>query len=344
MRGRGYGKAEAAGNMAKRGIRAVIPSCILYAGLFLLISCAAGEEGTGKKTETSLEGQWKVTDCLTSADNKSPDDYYEDFLGRSIVIEPNRIIKSFGRWGDGSRFCRLEEDVVFQYRTVDMERMKGDVYGESMGDEWHGKYSGQDVLVITYGTGELTGRDAGDVFVVTEDGGTLCWYLGNLYYMERYREAETGVKKKELYGEWKVARLVSYQDGWKGRNRRSRLVKYREENGAYFYPEDYLGDTIMIRENGMDLYEDGKLLDHLGVEKYVSRKVDKSDYQNKKGIHDELGLTNEKIQVWAGIPLDSSYTVMDGEMVVVSESEVITRIYQGWYLLEKARKQDGGKE
>lgn len=330
--------------MSRLRKKKLVKTIILCVGLFLLIFCGAGGKENGKKTETNLEGQWKVTDYLTSTDDTSPDDYYEDFLGRSIVIEPNRIIKSFGRWGDGSRFCRLEEDVVSQYRTVDMERIRGDVYGDNLGDEWHRKYSGQDVLVITYGTRELAGRNTGDVFVVAEDGGTLCWYLGNLYYMERYREAETGVNKRELYGEWKVTRLVSYQDGWKGRNGRSLWVKYREENGAYFYPEDYLGDTVIIRKNGMDLYEDGKLLEHLGIEKYVSRKVDKYDYQNKRGIHDELGLTNEKIQVWTGIPLDSSYSVMDGEMITVSKSEVITKIYQGWYLLEKVGKPDGGKE
>lgn len=330
--------------MAGRGIKTVIPACILCAGLVFLLSCGTGEEGAGKKTETILEGQWKVTDYLTSADNIPPDEYYEDFLGRSIVIEPNRIIKSFERWGDGSRFSRLEGDAVSQYRTVDVERIKGDVYGDGLGEEWHRKYAGQDVLVITYGTGELTGRDAGDVFVITEDGRTLCRHLGSLYYMERYREAETGVKRKELYGEWKVARLVSYRDGWKGRNGRSLWVKYREEDGAYFYPADYLGDTVIIRENGMDLYEGGKLLEHLEVEKYVSREVDKYGYQNEKGIHDELGLTNEKIQVWSGIPENLSCAVLDGEIVAVSESEVITRIYQGWYLLEKAGEPDRGKE
>ncbi len=173
-------------------------------------------------------------------------------------------------------------------------------------------------------------------FVVTEEGEVLCWYLFDIYYMERYREAVTDMREEELYGEWKVRRLVSYQDGWRGRNRWFGGTGYREEDGGFFYPESYLGNTVIIREDGTELYDgSGGLPDRLGTGGYTSAIVDKYGYQNEKGIHDELGLTNEEIQVFTGNIREPGNSILDGEIVAVSRTEVIIKIYQGWYLLEK---------
>ena len=302
------------------------------------------EDKNEDKNGGSLEGQWKVTDYLASTDDTDPDDFYEDFLGRSIIIEPNRIIKSFGRWGDGSLFNKLEEDVAYQYRTVETETVSGMVYADSLGREWYQKYAEQDITIITFDMPESTKWQKSSTFVLTEEGEALCWYLGNIYYMERYREAVTNLKAKDLYGEWKVRRLVSYQDGWRGRNDRSRWRKYQEENGGYFYPVSYLGDTVRIGKKSMELYDGSKLLESLKISGYDSRLVNKYEYQNEKKIHDELGLTNEEIQVFAGTLPEATDMVLDGEIVAVSDSEVMIRIYQGWYLLEKMEETDEGKE
>ncbi len=329
---------EGAEGMLKQGIKlvAMLGICMLF-----MVSCGAvagesgdnGGKGNVDKSGSGLEGQWKVTDYLASTAETDRDDFYEHFLGRSIIIEPNRIIKSLGRWGDGTLFDKMEEDVAYQYRTVVTETVSGMVYADSLGDKWCRKYAGQDITVITLAMPESTKNYKETVFVVTEDGETLCWYLGNIYYMERYREAATDLKKKALYGEWKVKRLVSYQDGWLGRNDRFR--EYQEENGGYFYPLSYLGYTVRIGINSMELYGGGKLLENLRMDGYDSRLVNKYEYQNEKKIHDELGLTNEEIQVFDGNPQDTLDAVLDGEIVAVSDTEVIIRIYQGWYLLEK---------
>ena len=113
-------------------------------------------------------------------------------------------------------------------------------------------------------------------------------------------------------------------------------TEYREEDGGYFYPESYLGNTVCIRKDGIKIYNsDGRLLDSLGTDGYASYLVDKYDYQNRKGIHDELGLTNEEIQVFAGNIREPEDTILDGEIIVVNRTEVIIKIYQGWYLLER---------
>ena len=92
-----------------------------------------------------------------------------------------------------------------------------------------------------------------------------------------------------------MKRLVSYQDGWKGRNDLLYGKTYKEEEGAYFYPESYVGNMVIIRKQGMEIYDVNGLLDCL----------------------------------------ESESAILDGEIVAVSESEVIIKIYQGWYLLEK---------
>ena len=251
-------------------------------------------------------------------------DHYEDYLGRSIIIEPNRIIESFGSY-------MKQEDAVFRYRTVEVETVNGGTYGSRLGEEWYRKYAEQKVTVVKF-----SGKWNSMSFVVTEEGEVLCWYLFDIYYMERYREAVTDMREEELYGEWKVRRLVSYQDGWRGRNRWFGGTGYREEDGGFFYPESYLGDTVIISEDGMEIYGgSGVLPDRLGTGGYTSAIVDKYGYQNEKGIHDELGLTNEEIQVFTGNIREPGNSILDGEIVAVSRTEVIIKIYQGWYLLEK---------
>ncbi len=292
-----------------------------------LFSMASGSLKAAEKSEDgefNLEGQWKVTDYVASWYITASFDYYEDFLGRSIVIEPNRIIKSFGNYGK-------QEDVVFRYRTVEVETVNGETYGSRLGEEWYQKYAEQKVTVVNF-----SGQWNSMSFVVTEGGEVLCWYLSDIYYMERYREAVTDMREEELYGEWKVRRLVSYQDGWRGRNGRFFGTKYREEDGGYFYPESYLGNTVIISEDGMEIYGgSGVLPDRLETGGYTSAIVNKYGYQNTKGIHDELGLTNEEIQVFTGNIREPENSILDGEIVAVSRTEVIIKIYQGWYLLEK---------
>ncbi len=319
--------------MKKKLVKTAALSVVLCGSLFCIASDstkAAGKSGGG--TAINLEGQWKVTDYLASWDMIAADDYYEHFLGRSIVIEPNRIIRSFGSW-DSSL-----EDVVSQYRIVEVETVNGGTYGARLEGGWHQKYADQEITVVTFSMPESSQWNASDTFVVTEEGETLCWYQGDIYYMEKYREAVTDMEKEELYGEWKVRRLVSYQDGWRGRNGLFYGTRYKEENGGCFYPESYLGDTVLIREDGMELYDsEGGLLDSLGTDGYTSRMTDKYDYQNGKGIHDELGLTNEEIQVFAGNTHAPDGAVLEEEIVAVSRTEVIMKIYQGWYLLEKEK-------
>ncbi len=48
-----------------------------------------------------------------------------------------------------------------------------------------------------------------------------------------------------------------------------------------------------------------------------------------------MGLTNERILVFKGKKTVENSIILDEEIIIVSESEVIIKIYQGWYLMEK---------
>ncbi len=174
--------------------------CVL---LFSMASGTLKAAGKNEDEEINLKGQWKVTDYVASQYITATYDHYEDYLGRSIIIEPNRIIESFGSY-------MKQEDAVFRYRTVEVETVNGGTYGSRLGEEWYRKYAEQKVTVVKF-----SGKWNSMSFVVTEEGEVLCWYLFDIYYMERYREAVTDMREEELYGEWKVRRLVSYQDGWR---------------------------------------------------------------------------------------------------------------------------------
>ena len=206
-----------------------------------------------------------------------------------------------------------------------------------LGEIWNEKFEGQDMITVSFGMSKES-KD-GWTFFVTEDKEVLCAYWDKIYYIERFKNAETDLNIDQLYGEWKVKRLVSYQDGWKGNNELWQWSgfprRYTEEEGANFYPVDYIGNTIAISSNSIEIYDAEKLLERHVVSNFNSNIIDKYEYQNKKRIHDELGITNEEIQVITGDMIDSSGILLDGEIVVVNESEVIVKIYQGWYLLEK---------
>lgn len=303
----------------------------LIGAFIFLMACnrVSREQNSEDKWNIDLEGQWKVTDYLAGHNLKVSYDFYEHFLGRSIIIEPNRIIKSFGYWWNELN------DVTSQYRNVEVEMMDGEVYGNGLGEEWHKKYDGQDIAVVTFDMPESSNGFSKSSFVVTRGGEVLCWYLGNIYYMERYKEAVTGLKEEQIYGQWQVKRLISYQDSWKGRNGLIDGKIYEEDEGGDFYPESYLGDMVNISKKSMEIYEGSRLLESIEINGYDSGTVDKYNYQNEKKIHDELGIINDVIQIFKGNVSKSQSSILDGEIVVINESEVIIKIYQGWYLLER---------
>lgn len=285
----------------------------------------------------NLKGKWKVTEFLTRESYLEPSySYYEPFLGRSINIMPDQIIESIEYWPGNVEYFYLPYDEVM------IEDIDATEYGgkNHMLEPWFEKYRGQKMTRFTY-----CGASHYNIsFFKTEQGEMLCQYIGNYYYMEPYIEANTDLKPEQLFGEWEVERLLSYQDGWRGNNvmypeaKRfdEDLEPYTEEEGANFYPEIYYDMIFTIDEESVLFYGEDECLAKYEVARYVSQIYDIQEYQTEKGIHDELGITNDKIQVVKGIFEDEEKEMLlDGEIVVIDDKRMIVKIDQGWYMLEK---------
>ena len=325
--------------MNKSGRRLVeIFSVVIFAGLILLLSAclyfALYKKKTVDSTE-SLKGQWKVTEFLTLESHVVASySYYEPFLGRSINIMPDQIIESIHYWpGDVEYFYLPYDEVV-------VEDIDATEYGSKnyMLKPWFEKYGGQKMTQFTYcGTSNYK-----IFFFKTEQGEMICRYLCNYYYMEPYIEANTDLKPEQLLGEWKVERLVSYHDGWRGNNvmypeaKRfyENLEPYTEEEGANFYPEAYYDMIFTIDEESVSFYGGDECLAEHDIIEFTSQIHNTHEYQMEKGIHDELGITNDKIQVIEVIFADEEKEgLLDGEIVIINDKRIIMKIDQGWFML-----------
>lgn len=282
-------------------------------------------------------GKWKVTEFLTRESYLAASySYYEPFLGRSISIMSDQIIESINYWpGDVEYFD-------FPYDEVMVEVIDAAEYGSKnyMLEPWFERYDGQRMTQFIYcGT-----PDYKVSFFKTEQGEMICQYLCNYYYMEPYIEVNTGLKPEQLFGEWKVERLISYHDDWRGNNvmypEAKRLYEdlepYTEEEGANFYPEAYYNMIFTIDEKSVSLYGEDECLAEYEITGYDSQIHNTHEYQAERNVHDELGITNDKIQVIKGIFADEKKkALLDGEMVVIDDKRMIMKIDQGWFRLTK---------
>lgn len=325
--------------MNKSGRRLVEKfNIVIFTELILLLAAclyfALYKKKTVDPTE-SLKGQWKVTEFLTCKSYLVASySYYEPFLGRSINIMPDQIIESIHYWpGDVEYF-------YFPYDEVVVEDIDATEYGgkNHMLKPWFEKYDGQKMTQFIY----CGAPDYKVSFFETEQGEMICQYLCNYYYMEPYVEANTDLKPEQLFGEWKVERLVSYHDGWRGNNvmypEAKRLYEdlepYTEEEGANFYPQEYYDMIFTIDEEFVSLYGEAECLAEHDIIGFDSQIHNTHEYQMEKGIHDELGITNDKIQVIEVIFADEEKEgLLDGEIVIIDDKRIIMKIDQGWFLL-----------
>lgn len=318
---------------------------IILVGL-LLVGCLSiknvsvqGETVLNKKEPINLEGEWKVTEYIAGQIMLSDHSIEEHYWGRSIIIGPETIITSLDYWPNGikykiNRYCKTELETI--------SSKDGRFYGKNYLDEgWEKTLGEQDLTLVTYSMGENDYSYDEQSFLITQDGQVICQYFGRYYFMERYKETDTDLSIEELLGNWCVKRLVSYQNGWKGNNsvaaawERTYDKPISEEEGANFYPEEFIDDIVKIESGGIKLYRGKQLLESCILGGYTSFLLDKHDYQKEKGVHDGLGVTNEEIQIIVGEEQVEGGKILDGEIIIINKNEIIIKLYQGWYLLEK---------
>ena len=305
----------------------------------VLTSCLIMKKVEAKEESINLEGEWKVTEYIAGHIMLSDYSHEEHYWGRSITIGPETIIESLDYWPDGLNY-KLYRYCITEFETISSK--DSSFYGKNYLDKgWEKALGEQDLTLVTYSMGEGDYSSDKQSFLITQDGQVICQYYGRYYFMERYKEADTDLSMEELLGNWCVKRLVSYQNGWKGNNSVGRAwerIYHRpisEEEGANFYPEEFLNNIVKIEAEGIKLYRENQLLESCTLEGYTSLLLDKHDYQKEKGVNDGLGISSREIQIFVGEGQTGDGKLLDGEIVVINDSEVIMKLYQGWYLLEK---------
>lgn len=334
--------------MRKRNVLIIAGIMIFIAGLLCSIFMKEKERGIDY-----LEGQWKITELEEIP--RAGIIYWseEEYLGRSISISSGQVERSIGYWPvDLNRRIRK-----YEYWTH--EQMTGGAAGAREWllnqNGWYDKYGDEIVTVISFYHTEddfKKGYDCAEIYIIFQDGSVQTNYVAGFYAMERFIEAKVNLSIEELWGKWNVERFVSYQDDWIGNRKQLEACKtnleasfdpiltgWENAEGIDFYPKDYYGSTLQLDEEKMSLMSGDKIVEEHRVQQYEEQQLDKKIYEEEKGIHDELGITNEKIEViTATFDNKNEDELLDNEIVVVDETKIIIKIDHGWFLLTR----DGG--
>lgn len=308
--------------MKKRVISIVI-SIVIFIVMLLLI---LGKIIDYKKKEAvaAYDGKWKVTHQLTTYFRATSNFFPHHYLGRTIILSENSMERSVGEWPEPLGWIKFQydysevipyssEDKWFELNTfwsidkfADMERVRFLRY-------WDKIYDGSYYCV--------------DYFVILDETHLAYGYIGGYYLLERFQYCDPMVSEKDLNGTWKIAYLDSYENSYEGSYEEIEKEAPRSSlKGTDFNVEDWLGKSVTVSENEVRISETG--YQTAGIE---SGKIRREDFEQKMDIHDGLSIYDDEILV-------CNIKCQNGEDIIcvpVNENQMIMRIEEGWFMLEK---------
>lgn len=296
----------------------------------------------------SLRGRWKVTELSEIC--RSGTTYWaeETYLGRSIEISGKKVEKSIYYW-PGALYKSIEEYPFCRSEEIPAERFfaRAEML-DSKG--WYDLHKDEMINYISFYKSKYDYEEnyPFDQYAISEDGSVYTLFFDGWYKIEPYVQACTDLEMENLFGEWMVKRLVSYEEGWIGErsllelNRGQvdsftpELKNWEEVDGIDFQVKEYYGNVLHIESNKIYLQAESELKDEHDITQFSTDICNTRNYQYVKGIHDELGITNDKIQVITGqFAEENEQSLLDRDIVVVDNKNIIVKIEKGWYLLEK---------
>ena len=298
-----------------------------------------------KKGIEYLDGQWKVTEL--AAIDRTGIIYWseEEYLGRSISVNAGEIERSMHYWP----YYLGHNTEKYEYWTIQRTLVYNWAGKAGIGNTtgWYDLYRDEIVDVVSFYL-HKGDADPMEVYIIFADGSVQTQYVDGWYKIERFTEAEIDLQAKELWGAWCVERFVSYRDDWIGNRKQfekcrgqielfaPELKGWENAEGIDFYPKDYYEYTLLLEEEQVSLMSGEEIVEEHEVQQYEENQVDKIIYEKEKGINDELGITNEKIEVITATFNDKDGgNILDNEIVVVNENKIIMKIHNGWFLLIK---------
>lgn len=297
----------------------------------------------------SLKGKWKVTEWVGV--QRTGTTYWdkETYLGRSIEISDKRIEKSIDYWPghlykkiDDFEFCRNEEITAESFFAA-----RSHIF---FSREWHELYENTMVNYISFYKSEhdFVQNYPFDGYAIFQDGSIWAQFYEGWYQIEPYVQACIDIEVEDLFGEWEVKRLVSYEEGWIGERSMLELNRgqidffmpemrnWEKAEGIDFQVKEYYGDVLLIEPNKICLQSESGMKDEHNITQFETYTCNTQNYQYTRGIHDELGIINDEIQVIASqFEENSEQSLLDGDIVVIDNMNIIVKIERGWYLLEK---------
>lgn len=114
------------------------------------------------------------------------------------------------------------------------------------------------------------------------------------------------------------------------------LSGWENAEGIDFYSKDYYNYSLIINQERLFLLSENRYVELHEIQQYDIQQADRKAYEKEKGINDELGISNEKIEVIVAEPKDGDKEgILDNEIVVIDKTRIIMKIDEGWFLLTK---------
>lgn len=278
-------------------------------------------------SDNLFEGKWKVTGIVAISHMAPIDCYSYHYLGRTVIIGDNSIETSIWYWPYELGWRTQEYD----YAEIDYINYE---------DSW--LHHNQDWVTVYDIWGEeympfirFYSKDAGrcvDHAVILDESHLAYGFPPGYYLLEPFSYGNPDLDRCSIMGEWQVAFLDSYDKSYEGGWKEIEEVRivYQERidelNGSDFYAENWLDKRIVIGSAELEIDSQTYTIRNIYEE-----KVAKKEFEGEWGIHDELSLYDDVLNV-VFIECEDNYVF---PVVLVDEQRVIVHIEQGWFMLNK---------
>lgn len=175
-----------------------------------------------------------------------------------------------------------------------------------------------------------------DYFIVLDNTHLVYSAPGGYYLLEPFQYCDPKVSSTDLEGNWEIVYLDSYEDSYVGTFEEIEELKehiypnvkekWNALEGTDFAAEEWLGKTVRISENMLNLSELS-----FQIREVEESKVLRESFEKEMEIHDGLSIYDDEIKV-------CNIKCSDGEDVIcvlVDTNKVIMHIEQGWFMLKR---------
>ena len=279
------------------------------------------------KSDNLFEGKWKVTGIVAISPMSRIDCYSYHYLGRTVIIGDDRIETSIWYWPYELGWRTQEYDYAeIDYINYEDSWLQHDSNWGLVYDIW-----GEDYMpfIRFYKKGEKTCVDHA---VILDESHLAYGFQPGYYLLEPFSYGNPDLDRSSIMGEWRVAFLDSYDNGYEGGWKEIEEVRivYQERidelNGSDFYAENWLNKRIVIGSAELEI--DNQIYSIISIHE---EKVPKKEFEDEWEIHDELSLYDDMLNV-VFIECEDNYVF---PVVLVDEQRVIVHIEQGWFMLNK---------